>query len=268
MKDFGLVSIITPAYNVEEYIEETILSVLGQTYTNWELLITDDCSTDATRRIVEYYTGKDNRIKLFVLTKNAGAGVARNHSIKQATGRFIAFCDSDDRWYPHKLEQQLNFMVEHKYEFTYTSYDICNEEGEIIQPLKCPMSLSYFNLLCGNRIGCLTSMYDTKRIGKKYMHSLRKRQDWGLWLQIIKETGHAYGLQESLAIYRDRKHSISSNKIAMLKYNFQLYHKVEGLSYPTSFILLYGCFLPYYFYDRIKTRWIRKMVKLTKLKKS
>ena len=112
MKDFDLVSIITPSYNSSSFIAQTIESILSQTYVNWELLITDDCSTDNTRDIVEYYQRKDSRIKFFQLKQNAGAAVARNHSIRMARGRYIAFCDSDDRWYPEKLEKQLAFMKE------------------------------------------------------------------------------------------------------------------------------------------------------------
>ena len=129
MKDYGLVSIITPSYNSAEFISETIESIIAQTYTNWELLITDDCSTDNTSEIVNKYIRKDNRVKFFQLPQNSGAGVARNNSIKEAKGRFLAFCDSDDAWYPNKLEKQLSFMLENEYAFTCTSYDCYNEDN-------------------------------------------------------------------------------------------------------------------------------------------
>lgn len=104
MKDYGLVSIITPSYNSSKFIGETIESIQAQTYKHWELLITDDCSTDETRSIVEKYAVNDLRIRLFVLEQNSGAGVARNKAIENASGRYIAFCDSDDLWLPGKLE--------------------------------------------------------------------------------------------------------------------------------------------------------------------
>lgn len=255
MKDFGLVSIITPSYNSADFIVETIESILAQTYTNWELLITDDCSTDNTFDIVGKYIERDSRIKFFRLTTNSGAGVARNNSIKEAKGRFLAFCDSDDCWYPQKLEKQLAFMVENGYEFTCTSYDSYNEAGDKkVGYIKCKKKISYWKLLRDNSIGCLTSMYDTSRIGKIYMPTIRKRQDWGLWLSIIRKTKYVYGLQETLAKYRIRENSISSNKLAMLKYNYKLYKEVEGYSSFVSFLLLTFYFLPYYFYKKIKQK--------------
>ena len=122
MDNFGLVSIITPSYNSSSFIAETIESILSQTYLNWELLITDDCSTDRSVEIIERYIQRDSRIKLFRLEKNCGAGVCRNRSISEAKGRFIAFCDSDDRWRPEKLEKQLAFMREKDCALSYTSY--------------------------------------------------------------------------------------------------------------------------------------------------
>lgn len=254
MVDYGLVSIITPSYNSSDFIVETIEAIEAQTYMNWELLITDDCSNDNSCEIIERYARKDNRIKLFRLEQNSGAGVARNFSIKIAQGRFIAFCDSDDCWYPKKLEKQLAFMIDHEYDFSYTSYDTCNEKGDLIGCVKCLHQLSYLTLIRDNGIGCLTSIYNAEKIGKMYMPTIRKRQDWGLWLNIIKKTKYAYGLQDRLAIYRIRRDSISSNKISMLRYNFNLYHQVEGFSAITSFILLVFYFLPYYFYKKMKQK--------------
>ena len=123
MTDYGLVSIITASFNCSAFIGETIESIQAQTYTNWELLITDDCSTDNSREVINSYADKDPRIRLLRLDKNSGAGIARNNSIREAKGRFIAFCDSDDRWKPEKLERQLAFMTENSYGLTYTSYD-------------------------------------------------------------------------------------------------------------------------------------------------
>ncbi len=251
MADYGLVSIITPSYNSAGFIAETINSILSQTYTNWELLITDDCSSDESCQVIRSYAAKDARIQLFLLNENSGAGVARNNSIKNARGRFLAFCDSDDRWYPGKLENQLSFMINNGYEFTYSSYDTCDEGGNVIGYVNCLKRLSYITLIRDNGIGCLTCIYDTHKIGKVFMPTMRKRQDWGLWLSIIKRTGKAYGLQERLALYRVRKNSISSNKIEMLKYNFQLYHKVEGIPSFLSILLIICYFLPYYFYKKL-----------------
>ena len=122
-KSNNLVSVITPAYNCAEYIDECIESVLNQTYQNWEMLIVDDKSTDNTQSIVESYAKKDHRIKLFNQEKNAGTAAARNKALELSQGRFVAFLDSDDTWKPNKLERQLEFMLENKYGFTFTSFE-------------------------------------------------------------------------------------------------------------------------------------------------
>ncbi|MDE6860124.1 MAG: glycosyltransferase [Duncaniella sp.] len=251
---YGLVSIITPSYNCAKFIGETIESILAQTYTNWELLITDDCSSDNSYGIISEYAKKDNRIKLFSLEKNSGAGVARNNSIEKASGRFIAFCDSDDRWYPEKLEKQLAFMANNEYALTYTSYDTTDENGNIVGYVNCLPVLNYNKMLRDNGIGCLTAIYDASKIGKYYMPSIRKRQDWCLWLSMIKNIGAAYGLQEPLAFYRVRTGSISSNKLEMLRHNYNVYHTILGYNPLTSIILLGGYFLPYYFYKKFKQK--------------
>lgn len=246
-----LVSIITPSYNSEQYIGQMIESILAQTYQNWELLITDDCSTDNSCEIIQEYIQNDNRIKLFKLTSNSGAGIARNNSIDHALGRYIAFLDSDDLWKPDKLEKQLDFMRSNNYQFTFSSYDIVNEEGNQIGYVEAKRHLSYYSLLRCNEIGCLTCMYDSEYLGKMYFPNIRKRQDWGLWLTIIKKCKIAYGLEKSLAIYRKRKDSISSNKMELLKYNYKLYNEFENCSKIKSAILLLIYFLPYYFYKKI-----------------
>lgn len=247
-----LVSIITPSYNCEKFIRSTIESILAQTYHNWELIITDDCSDDNSIDIIKSYCIQDKRIKLYQLKKNSGAGIARNYSIKNAKGRFIAFCDSDDIWYPDKLERQLNFMAENNYNLTYSSYDTCNEIGKLNGYVECQSKITFANIIQNNGIGCLTAIYDTSKIGKHFMPTIRKRQDWCLWIEIIRQTGPAYGLKEPLALYRIREGSISSNKINMLKYNYDVYHTVLGYNPFISILLLGGYFLPYYFYKKIK----------------
>lgn len=234
----SLVSIITPTYNSEKYITETIESIRAQTYTNWELLITDDCSTDQSIDIIKSYQKNDNRIRLFLLDKNQGAGVARNNSIKEANGRYIAFCDSDDQWKPAKLEKQVKFMKTHKLAFTYTSYEAINEEGIFIGKVSSPINLCLQDMLRNNYVGCLTAIYDTEIIGKHLMSDIRKRQDWALWLKIFKIIKQTKGMSESLALYRDRSNSISSNKIQMIKYNWIVYNKELKFSRLKSFFLM------------------------------
>ena len=233
-----LVSIITPSYNSERFIGFSIESILNQTYTNWELLITDDASTDGTWKMLKEYSKRDKRIKIFRLEMNSGSGVARNNSIKKATGRFIAFLDSDDYWHKDKLNNQIEFMHNNSYTFTYTRYAFIDESNVLLKESNvAPKRCGYLRLLLQNCIGCSTVMVDMQQLEKEYMPDLRNRQDWGLWLKYIRKSGKAYRLQESLTYYRLRKNSISSNKIKLFKYHWQIYHKVEGYNSFFSLIL-------------------------------
>lgn len=245
-----LVSIITPTYNSVNYIEETIHSIANQTYSKWELLITDDCSTDGTWNLLKQYAVKDDRIKIFRLEKNSGPGIARNNSIKNARGHFIAFCDSDDSWFPEKLEKQINFMVANDYDFTYTNYIIINDYNEKEGVFNSPNKLGYSQMLKNDYIGCLTVMYNAKKLGKHMMPSIRKRQDWALWLELLKKTSFAYGIGEELAFYKKRDDSISANKIKLLKYIWSVYRDLERL--PLYKSLYYMLTFPFNYYVKLK----------------
>ncbi len=225
------VSIITPLYNSGKFVSETIESVLVQTYTNWEMLIVDDCSSDDGAEIVKKYCEKDSRIKYIKLEKNSGAAVARNKAIKLAQGDYIAFLDSDDLWKKEKLEKQIKFMKEKDCAFSFTEYETIDEEGNKNNILiKVPNSpIGYRRYLLTTPIGCLTAMYDVKKIGKFYMPLIRKRQDAGLWLKILKKGVKAYPIKENLAEYRIVKNSISSNKVNLIKHQWKLYREVEKL---------------------------------------
>lgn len=245
------VSIITPTYNSERFVTATINSILTQSYCDWELLITDDCSNDKTWDLLKKYSELDSRIKIFRLTQNSGAGVARNNSIKQATGRYIAFCDSDDQWKSNKLEKQLKFMLEKKCALTYSSYDVIDENNVSKGTVIAKASVDYSSMLKNNYIGCLTAIYDTHVVGKIYMPEIRKRQDWALWFKILKVSNKAYGMSETLAIYRDRSDSISTNKKDLIKYNWAIYKDVEGFSTVKS-IYFMGQFILFYILKKIK----------------
>ena len=183
----NLVSIITPCYNSENFISETINSVLNQTYKNWEMIIVDDVSTDRSVDIISTFCKQDARIQLHQLLDNSGAAIARNKAIELAQGTFIAFLDSDDLWLPKKLEYQLDFMLKNKYLLSYTSYEIINEDGNLTNKIiNCKDKLDYKRMLYSNEIGCLTAMYNRDILGKIFMPEIRKRQDYGLWLKILK----------------------------------------------------------------------------------
>ena len=240
-----------PTYNSENYISHSIESVINQSYKNWELLITDDSSTDKTIKVVQDFQKKDDRIILFCSKLNKGAGVARNNSISNAKGRFIAFLDSDDRWKPNKLKTQINFMLKNKLSLTYSGYDVIDEKGSYIKTIIAPKNITYNQILSNNYIGCLTAVYDTDSIGKNYMPEIRRRQDWVLWINILQLIRETKGITDSLAIYVDRKDSISGNKLLMLKYNWTVYSNVLGFNKLKSFLLMIN-FMIHYVVKKIK----------------
>lgn len=233
-----MVSIITPVYNCEEYIEECIESVLGQTFDDWELILIDDCSTDSSKSIINKYVTLDARIKIYSFKQNVGAGVARNKGIEISKKRFIAFLDSDDYWHKDKLKLQLDYMTTNNVEFSYTSFielDKNDDPHKIILP---PKSVNSFSLLFNNYIKTLTAIYDTKRIGKIYMPDYRKRQDWALWFNILKKVDKAFCFKQPLATYRTSNVSLSKNKIQLVKENFNFYRIFLKKSFITSIIMI------------------------------
>jgi teichuronic acid biosynthesis glycosyltransferase TuaG len=218
----ALVSIVTPVYNAEKYIRASVESVLAQTYTNWELLIVDDCSSDNTVAVVSAFS--DPRIRLFTLEFNSGPGIARDTAVGQAKGNYIAFLDADDLWYPDKLKLQLQWMQNHKQPFTFSFYDLVDENGDPTgMQVTAPLKLSYRQLFYCNYVGNLTGIYSVDYFGKIPISRIRKRQDWILWLEIMKQIKHARPVPQSLALYRIREGSVSSSKISLLKYNYAVY---------------------------------------------
>ena len=203
-----LVSIITPSYNCGRFVEETIKSIQAQTYTDWELLFQDDCSTDDTREIVERFAAEDSRIKYECNSQNSGAAITRNNALKRATGKWIAFLDSDDLWLPEKLEKQIQFMERNEYAFTYHEYTEMTEEGEdngiYVSGIK---KVGKFAMYACCWPGCLSVMYDHEKIGQIQINDIRKNNDTAMWLKVI-HSAPCYLLKENLARYRRRKGSI------------------------------------------------------------
>ena len=239
----ALVSVIMPAHNAAGFIAESIRSVQQQTYFNWELLVIDDASRDGTSQIVEQLKAEDPRIKLHILPTNQGAGFSRNIGIKAATGKYISFLDADDLWKPHRLERQLRVMQQENVQVCFSSYELIDEEGNHLQKqIKALKFLPFKKLKKANYIGNLTGMYNASKLGKIYCPLIRKRQDWGLWLQAVEKAGFAKGIQEPLAVYRVRRNSISGNKMEMLQYNYLVYREVLEYSAPKSLFWM-GLFL-------------------------
>lgn len=242
----SLISVVMPHFNSVKYVKESIDSVIGQSYENWELLIVDDHSDyDQYMELVQL-AGTDARIKLIRLGRNSGAAVARNKAIMLAKGRYIAFLDCDDLWLPNKLEQQIGFMRAAGVYFSYASYEIIHENGGAFSMARAPYRVAYNDLLKTNSIGCLTAIYDAEVLGKLYMPLIRMRQDLGLWLKILKNIPYAYATPGVLAKYRVRHDSISAKKRIAAWYTWRLYRDVEGFGlvlatyYFVHYVML-GC---------------------------
>lgn len=244
------ISIITPVYNSEKLISETIESVLSQTYKDFEMIIIDDCSKDNSSKIIKKYCNIDPRIKYHNLNKNSGAAVARNKGIDLAIGKYICFLDSDDLWTKTKLEEQLDFMKRKDVGFSFTGYSFIDEEGnDLNKVIKVPKEIDYDELLKNTIIGCLTVMIDREKIGDFRMPLVRAGQDTATWLAILRKGYIAYGLQKPLAKYRIVKGSISYGKIKSLRRTWNTYRNLEKLSLSKSIYVFI-----FYVFNAIKKR--------------
>ncbi|MCH2193806.1 glycosyltransferase family 2 protein [Kordia sp.] len=243
-----LVSVITPTYNAEAFISETIDSVRAQNYANWEMILVDDASSDTTVEVLNTYAALDNRIKVHTLKTNSGAAIARNTAIKNASGSYIAFLDADDLWKPEKLTKQIAFMQEKDIAVSFSSYELMDEQGNSLgKMIKALPKVDFSKMVKSNYVGNLTGIYDAEKLGKVYMPNIRKRQDWALWLTLIKKVGFAYSLEEPLARYRIRENSISSNKLNLLKYNYTIYRKALKFGAFKSILYLIRFLIEHFF---------------------
>lgn len=225
----GLVSIIMPSYNTAEYIAETIQSVQAQSYTDWELIIVDDCSTDNTDDIVKPYL-IDKRIVYIKNEKNSGAALSRNRALRKAKGKWIAFLDSDDLWTPDKLEKQIHFMLAHNCHFSYTNYFEIDAEGKL-NGIKVtgPKRITKCGMYNYCWPGCLTVMYDADVVGLIQIADIRKNNDYAMWLKVC-DKANCYLLEEELALYRrGREGSISTHSVKkLIVWHYKLYREAEG----------------------------------------
>jgi len=252
-----LVSIITPTFNAEKYIQDTLQSVLNQSYQNWEMILIDDASTDQTVKIIKDFAEKDARFKLSELSKNSGNGFARNVALEKATGQYIAFLDADDLWFPMKLEKQIQYLKANNLPFTFSFYDCIDEDGKLLnRRIEAPLNLTYNELFFCNYVGNLTAIYDADYFGKITLEATQKRQDWRLWLTILKQIQFTKPVPEPLAFYRIRKNSISSSKFKLIKHNFGVYREFHGFNFIFSVMLM----MRFLFTQLIiKPRYIKKI---------
>lgn len=239
-----LVSVILPTYNCENFIKETLDSVLKQTFKEWELIIVDDCSTDGTIEILNEYKKNDHRIKLYSLKQNNGAAIARNLGVKHAKGNFIAFLDSDDLWNINKLELQINFMIDNNYSFTCTSYNKIDENGASLDRVVKWDEISSYEGILKKNPGNSTVIYNAGLLGKIEVPHIRKRNDYLMWLQVIKKAERLFSLNKILTSHRIRRGSLSSNKFDLVKYHWIVYRKHENLSiFKSMYLVVYWSFI-------------------------
>lgn len=229
----NIVSIIMPAYNSENYIKEAIESVLKQTYSEWELLIVDDCSGDRTGSVIQEYS--DARIQYTRLLENSGVAKARNTGIDNSNGRFIAFLDSDDIWLENKLSQQIDFMLTNDIAFSFTQYRQFKDDiARAFKLIDVPDKVDYKKMLKYNAIGCSTVIIDRQKVPEIYMPENVKHEDYVNWLKVLKTGITAYGLKKDLVRYRLSSNSISSNKYKSALWTWHIYRHVEKLSLPEA----------------------------------
>jgi teichuronic acid biosynthesis glycosyltransferase TuaG len=227
------VSVITPAWNAADTLGETVASVQAQSLADWEMLVVDDGSTDGSGALAARLAAADRRIRVLGWAENRGAAAARNAGIRAARGRYIAFLDADDLWRPEKLAAQLAFMAATGCPFVFSAYRRMAADGTPLGVVRPPERVSYRGLLRGNVIGCLTALYDTEVLGKVEMPPLARRQDYGLWLRLLKMTPLALGQPAVLADYRVRPASLSADRLAAARATWAIYRH-ERLPLPLA----------------------------------
>ena len=239
-----VVSIIMPSFNAGQYLDQSVDSVLKQTFSNWQLIIVDDASTDGSTQRIESKYKNDHRVNVIRMTQNYGAALCRNKALSYSSGRYITFLDSDDIWYPDKLTTQLEFISSNKAGMVFSSYDVMNESKNFIRKVNASAKVSYKDIISKNPIGCLTVMYDSHKIGKIPMPNIKMRNDWGLWIKIIRQSGSAFSTSESLAALRKHKKSLTSNKFIAVYYSyillrnfnkFSIFQSIKGVLYQLSY---------------------------------
>ncbi|MFB7394922.1 glycosyltransferase family 2 protein [Streptomyces sp. NPDC056191] len=244
-----LVSVVMPVYNSAATLGASVRSVLSQTHSDLELLVTDDKSSDDSFDLLMEFARQDERVKPETAAVQSGAGRARNLAIERARGDYIAFLDSDDLWLPEKAERQIEFAAAGDAPLTFTSYykmdaDYAGESVDFTpngRVVRAREHVDYRAMLVRDYIGALTAMYDRNVLGTRLMPEMRKRQDYALWLSIMRDGADARGLTEPLAVYRAHQAgSLSSNKLSLVPYNWELYRQHEGLSVPRATRALAG----------------------------
>lgn len=233
-----LVSIIVPVYRAEQYIVETMDCVRGQTYSDWELLLIEDCGGDHSAALIAQYAERtqDKRIRLICQPSNMGAARARNRGVLEARGRYIAYLDADDLWAPEKLERELAYLREKEAAFVFTAYEFADSDGKGTgRVVRVPECITYREALKNTIIFTSTVMFDTAKIPRAMLVMPEiKSEDTALWWKVLRNGHTAWGLNENLVKYRRAGQSLSSNKLEAIRRIWGLYRKAEGMGVVSS----------------------------------
>lgn len=222
----GLVSVITPVYNTEKYIEETINSVLNQTYQKFECILVDDCSSDKSAEIIKKIAEKDSRVKYFKNEKNSGAAVSRNRALKEAKGQYVAFLDADDIWLPNKLKRELSLMKHKNAFFVFGAIEMIDSEGRVIKGRRnIPAQINYKGLLKNTAIATSTVLIDRNVTGAFQMPDRRSGQDYATWLMLLRGNKTAYAVRNVVTRYR--KDSSSGSLSAKKTKNWKKVYDIQ-----------------------------------------
>ena len=237
----GLVSVIIPCFNNGGFAKEAIKTVLDQEYSNLELVVVDDCSTDDTLKILDSLAAKDNRVTVIASDSNLGAGGARNLALEKSVGQYVAFLDADDLWDASKLRIQIEFMKKGKFPISHTSYGLVSEYGNkcnggvVASPI-----LDLYRYMQTTEIGMSTAVVDRNIVGDFRLDLVRTRQDTKLWLDLLGKGFTSHGCKEELVNYRVRSGQISSNKFKMLYRTFVVFWSVKQFTSLTRLKLYFS----------------------------
>lgn len=227
-----MISVIIPAWNAQEFLRDSVDSVLSQSYQNWQLIIVVDLSADDTAILASELSDSDPRITCICMSFQCGAAICRNFGIQYAVGDFIAFLDADDIWLPDKLKEQLPLFDELPYpKIVFSSYSNFNDKDVIFRPISVPHKPILYSDICKtNSIATSTAIYDA-RSQKTYFPNLSRRQDWGLWIQILEQEGAcAVAINKRLALRRLHSNSLSSNRLHSYFFNYIVLRRIAKLS--------------------------------------
>ncbi|MCC5934413.1 MAG: glycosyltransferase family 2 protein [Balneolales bacterium] len=225
-------TVITAVFNAEAFVRQAAESVLAQRFTDFEFFVTDDASTDKTPGILAELAARDDRMRVLRNSENRGVAAARNRALELARGRYLAFLDGDDFWYPDFLGEMLSFMETGGFSFACASHERVDENlNPLRKPFIVPEAITRKELLQTCSIPLLTTVLDRKALGPVRFPLLPVNNDYALWLQLIRRAGTVHGNPKVLAVYRMRKGSVSSNKLRSMRYIWHIYRQQESAGF-------------------------------------